>query len=49
MIEEYRDVPGYDGVYQVSDLGNVKSFKGKYQEGIILKANKTSDLKVINT
>ena len=25
MIEEYRDIPGYEGYYQVSNLGNVKS------------------------
>ena len=34
MIEEYRDVPGYDGLYQVSNLGNVKSFKGKTESNI---------------
>jgi len=27
MIEEFRDVDGYDGVYQVSNLGRVKSLK----------------------
>ena len=27
MIEIYRDVVGYEGIYQVSNLGNVKSFK----------------------
>ena len=25
MIEEYRDIPGYEGFYQVSNLGNIKS------------------------
>lgn len=25
--EIFRDIPGFDGVYQVSNLGNVKSFK----------------------
>lgn len=36
MQEEFRDIPGYEGIYQVSDLGNVKSLprivlkKGKY-------------------
>lgn len=25
MQEEFRDIPGYEGVYQVSNLGNVKS------------------------
>ena len=25
MIEVFRDIPGYEGLYQVSNLGNVKS------------------------
>lgn len=25
MTEEWRDVPGYEGLYQVSNLGNVRS------------------------
>jgi len=25
MIEEWRDIPGYEGSYQVSNLGRVKS------------------------
>ena len=28
-IEEFRDIPGYDGLYQVSNLGNVKSLPRK--------------------
>lgn len=28
-IEEFRDIPGYEGIYQVSDLGRVKSLKRK--------------------
>ncbi len=27
MIEIFKDIPGYEGIYQVSNLGNVKSFK----------------------
>jgi hypothetical protein len=27
MIEEFKDIPEYEGLYQVSNLGNVKSFK----------------------
>ena len=32
MMENWRDIPGYEGRYQVSDLGNVKSvaFKQRY-------------------
>ena len=24
-MEEFRDIPGWEGLYQVSNLGNVKS------------------------
>ncbi len=27
MIEIFKDIPGYEGIYQVSNLGNVKSLK----------------------
>lgn len=27
MIEEWRDIPNYEGLYQISNLGNVKSFR----------------------
>lgn len=31
MNEKWRDIAGYDGVYQVSDLGRVRSHKsGEY-------------------
>lgn len=30
MIEEWRDILGYEGLYQVSSLGNVKSLKRHY-------------------
>ena len=26
-MEVFKDIPGYEGIYQVSNLGNVKSFK----------------------
>tara|TARA_R110001606_G_scaffold354624_2_gene505338 strand:+ start:150 stop:635 length:486 start_codon:yes stop_codon:yes gene_type:complete len=29
MIEEFKDIEGYEGLYQVSNLGNVKSLKFK--------------------
>ena len=28
MVEIWKDVKGHEGDYQVSNLGNVKSFKG---------------------
>ena len=39
-IEIYKDIPGYEGLYQVSNMGNVKSFKwGK--ERILKKGKDT--------
>lgn len=29
MIERWRDIRGYEGIYQISDKGNVKSFPRK--------------------
>ena len=34
MEEIYKDIPGYKGMYQVSNLGNVKSFR-KSKERIL--------------
>lgn len=38
-IEEYRDIKGYEGLYQVSNLGNIKSFR-VIKKGRILKQSK---------
>lgn len=35
IIEEWRDIPGYEGLYQASNLGNIRNFNGK-----ILKVRK---------
>ena len=35
MIEIFKDIPGYEGMYQVSNLGNVKSLK--YNKERVLK------------
>jgi hypothetical protein len=40
MIEIYKDVIGYEGIYQVSNLGNVKSMK--FNKEKILKPSKDS-------
>jgi len=37
-MEVWKDVVGYEGIYQVSDLGRVKSFTKKYN-GKFLKEN----------
>lgn len=33
MIEEWRDIQGYEGLYQVSNLGRVKSLERKVKGG----------------
>ena len=43
MEEEYKEIPGYDGAYQASNLGNIKSFKGLSKEGRILKPGLSGD------
>ena len=37
-IEEWRDIKGYESLYQVSDFGRVKSLKGYHRKEHILKA-----------
>lgn len=36
--EEWRDIPGYEGLYQVSDLGEVRSMR--WHKPIMLKLSK---------
>ena len=51
MEEIWKDIKGYEGLYQVSNLGNVRSLdrykknnKGKYlQRGVVLKKNHDKD------
>lgn len=40
MIEIWKDIEGYEGLYQISNLGRVKSF---YKEGRILKQSIDKD------
>ena len=40
--EIFKDIPGYEGMYQVSNQGRVKSFKC-YPQGKILRLNKNSN------
>lgn len=35
--EIYRDIPGYEGLYQISNYGNIKSLPRKRCKGCILK------------
>lgn len=38
-MEVWKDIPGFEGFYQISDLGRVKSLK--YNLGLIVKGGKT--------
>lgn len=40
-LEQWRDIDGYDGMYQVSDLGRVRS--KKYGDWRVLRPGKTGD------
>ena len=37
MKEIWKDINGYEGLYQVSNLGRVKTLKPRYKDKIILK------------
>lgn len=41
MIEEYKDIPGYEGLYQVSNFGNVISLQSRW--GLRKKPRKVCD------
>jgi len=45
--EVWKDIPNYEGLYQVSNIGNVKSFI-RYPEGKILKQNLSSGYLMVN-
>ena len=42
-VEEWKDIKGYEGLYQVSNLGNVKSLKRNTTHERILKQRKNRD------
>lgn len=41
MTELWKDIPGFEGRYQVSSLGSVRSF-ARYKDGRLLKPGKAS-------
>lgn len=40
MKEIWKDINGYEGLYQVSNIGRIKSFHSRYKEPRILKTHK---------
>ena len=46
MIEVFKDIPNYEGIYQVSNFGNVKSLKWKKE--IIMKQGISSRYLAVN-
>lgn len=49
ISEEWRDIAGYEGIYQVSDLGRVKSFrKWRSSKERILKGYPKNDYPVVS-
>lgn len=48
MTEIWKDIPGYDGLYQVSNLGNVKRCKKSWRSGKNNEALVTLQEKIIS-
>lgn len=48
MEEIYRDIPGYEGMYQCSNLGNVKALRREYFSGANHKISKYTEEKQVN-
>lgn len=40
MSENWKDVPGWEGLYQVSDMGRIRSFKTKPEGRVLSRKNK---------
>lgn len=40
MTEQWKDIKGYEGIYKISNEGQVKKLTPKYPHGKILKATK---------
>jgi hypothetical protein len=42
-LEIWKNVPGFEGIYQISSIGRLKSFKRNTEGRILLNNNKTGD------
>jgi hypothetical protein len=47
MEEQWRDIPGYEGLYQVSDQGRVKSFSWQKRNDQVLRQQKEHGYKFV--
>jgi hypothetical protein len=48
-MEEFRDVPGYEGLYQVSNLGNVKSLPKEWRSGECYRNTRRHNGKILKS
>ena len=48
MEEIFRDIEGYNGSYQVSNLGRVKSFKNGHENGTVVSKSNSYRIITIN-
>ena len=49
VLENWIDIPNYEGLYQVSDLGRVKSLEKTRMNGKDFKIKRTYDEKILKT
>ena len=47
MNEVWKDIPGYEGIYEISNLGNVKSHFGKEERILVTNPCSSGYLKVV--
>lgn len=49
QLEIYKDIPGYEGLYQVSNFGNVKALSCRKKRGLYFQTRAEKILKPKNT
>lgn len=46
--EIWKDIPGYDGIYQISNYGRVKSLGAYFYQNGYLRHNRTKIMSIFN-
>jgi hypothetical protein len=49
MAEMFKDIPGYEGLYQVSNMGRVKSLSMFYRSGVDNRTVKERPERIVTT